>query len=565
MSKILRINMANLSQTSQENGQYESLGGRGFIARFLLNEVKPSCEPLGRYNKLIYAPGLMGGSKVFSSGRISIGGKSPLTGGIKESNGGGVVGIKLGRLRYKALIFEDLPQDGRKYIVKVTINGVELLPANEYWGLGVYETTTLLRKRFGQHVAISCIGPAGENKLAAAGIANTDQDGVPSRYCGRGGLGAVMGAKGIKALVIDDTGTTPLEPAKPDQFRTVMMNYARVTKESSVVENYKQYGTAALVQVTNALGGLPTRNFSTGRFEKVDNISGERMHDIIAARKGKNTHACMPGCLIGCSNIYVDEDCQPIVAPLEYETIALMGANLDIDDLDVIARLNYLCNDYGLDTIETGAAIGVAMDAGLVPFGDRDGVIKLIQEIRNASVVGRVIGMGAQIAGKVLGVTAVPVVKGQAMPGYEPRGIKGVGATYATSPMGADHTAGATIRAKVDHSSPNGQAELSKKMQYTVPIYDDLGLCMFTAGALGSNLEILSELVNSQLGTNFTLEDLLAKARETVKCELEFNKRAGFTKHDDRLPEYFQEVPNPAILTTFDVSDSDLDNIHKFD
>ncbi|WP_206813026.1 aldehyde ferredoxin oxidoreductase family protein [Paradesulfitobacterium ferrireducens] len=564
MNKILRVNMTELSIKEEPvKEEYKLLGGRAFIAKLLLDEVKPTCEPLGKHNKLIFAPGLLGGSKVLSSGRISIGGKSPLTGGVKESNGGGVVGIKLGRLRYKGIVVEGLPSSERKYLLKVDANGAALLEAEQYWGLGVYETARKLREKYGSNVAVSCIGPAGENKFLAAGIANTDIDGVPSRYSGRGGLGALMGSKGLKAIVLDDKGLGVLEAADVREFNQAMQDYSKILKESPVVEAYNIYGTAAMVQVTNAVGGLPTRNFSTGKFEWAEKISGERMHDIISERKGKTTHACMPGCMIRCSNVYVDESGKDIVAPLEYETIALMGSNLNIDDLDVIAKLNYLCNDYGLDTIETGAALGVAMAGGLIPFGDQEGALNLVHEIGKGTLQGRVLGMGAETAGKVLGVLNLPVVKGQAMPGYEPRGIKGMGVTYATSPMGADHTAGATARAKVDHNSREGQADLSKKMQYTIPIYDDLGLCMFAVVALGPYPEVLSRLVNSQLGTQLSAEDLFKLADQTVKWEREFNRRAGFTNLDDRLPEYFNETPNPAINSVFDVGEEELDKIHE--
>jgi len=563
MNRILRINMSDLTiKEETAKKPYELLGGRAFIAKFLLDEVVPTCQPLGRHNKLVFAPGLLGGSKVFSAGRISIGAKSPLTGGVKESNGGGVVGLKLSRLGYKAIVIEDIPVDEQKYIIRVNAEGAELLPGDTYWGLGVYKTVEKLRDTFGQNVAASCIGPVGERKFSAAGIANTDVEGVPSRYSGRGGLGAVMGSKGIKAIIIDDSLAKVVEPARPEEFKNVVQEYGRLLKDSPVVQSYSVYGTAALVNVTNSQGGLPTRNFTTGVFEGAEKISGERMHDIIVARKGKTTHACMPGCLIRCSNKYLSEQGETIVAPLEYETIALMGSNLNIDDLDTVAQLNYLCNDYGLDTIETGAALGVAMAGGLLAFGDKKGALELVREIGNGSLVGRVLGMGAATTGKVLGVAHLPVVKGQAMPGYEPRAFKGLGVTYATSPMGADHTAGSTLRAKIDHGSREGQADLSRKMQNTIPIYDNLGLCLFASAGLGAHPDVLVELINSQLGTDYRAEDVFGLAEQTLKWERKFNHKAGFTYADDRLPESFTEIQNPAVKTTFDISGEELDQVH---
>lgn len=562
--KILRVNVANLelrTETAQED--YRFLGGRAFIAKFMLDEVNPGCEPLGRHNKLLFVPGLLGGSNISSSGRISIGGKSPLTGGIKESNGGGVTGIKLGRLGYKAIVIEELPRDGQAYLLRLTVAGAELLPADDYWGLGVYEAVGKMQQRFGEHVGIACIGPSGERMLHAAGIANTDGDGVPSRYSGRGGLGAVMGSKGLKALILDDTGVKSIQPTDPARFKEAVKEYAQIMKESPVVKSYRDFGTAGMVNVTNAQGGLPTRNFSTGRFDQAEKISGEKMREIILERQGKPNHACMPGCLIQCSNVYNDQEKQPLVSPLEYETIALMGSNLEIDSLDEIARMNYLCNDYGLDTIETGAALGVAMSGGLLAFGDKEGALGLVQEIGAATLTGRVLGMGAATTGKVLGVSQVPAAKGQAMPGYEPRAYKGLGVTFATSTMGADHTAGSSVRAQVNHAEPEGKAELSRKMQYTMPVYDSLGFCMFVSGALGAHPELLTRLVNGQLGTQFTVDEVFQMAKKCLSWEREFNRRAGFTPKDDRLSEYFREVPNPAVGTVFDVREEELDQVHE--
>jgi aldehyde:ferredoxin oxidoreductase len=371
-----------------------------------------------------------------------------------------------------------------------------------------------------------------------------------------------MGSKGLKALIVDDLGTTRKQPSHPERFTEALNTYSRYLQESKQVKVFEKYGTASLVEITNAVGGLPTRNFSTGVFEKADNISGETLYNLLKSRQGQTSHRCMPGCLIRCSNVYVDEKGAEIVSPLEYETIALLGSNLEIDNLDVIAQLNYWCNDYGLDTIETGAAIGVAMAGGLIPFGDAEGALNLVHEIGKGSLVGRVLGMGAEIAGKVLGVSHRPTVKGQAISGYDPRGIKGTGVTYATSPMGADHTAGNTIRAQIRHNSSEGQVELSRKSQNTIPIYDNLGLCMFTSAALGSQLQLVCDLVNAQLGVEWDVETLLKYSSQTIQWEREFNLKAGLTNSHDRLPEFFIEEENPANHCIFDISDEELVKVH---
>lgn len=540
MKKILRVEMSNLTVRWEEAPPaYEKFGGRSLIAKIMQEEVPPHCHPLGSQNKLIFAPGLLGGTNISSSGRISIGGKSPLTGTIKESNGGGTTGAKLARLGLKAVVIEGKPAEPGCYVLKISAAGAEVVSAPELKGMGVYETARKLGDRFGARVGMALIGPAGENLLAAAGIANLDQDGNPSRYCGRGGLGAVMGAKGIKAVVVDDRGTANLPAADSAKMKSTLQEYNNMFK-SPAVEAYTRYGTSAMVAHTNALGCLPTRSFTRGRFWCAEKISGETMYNLILTRggTGRTTHSCMPGCLIRCSNVFPDEKGEVAVSPLEYETIGMFGANLEIDDLDTIARCNYLCNDLGLDTIETAVAIGLAMQAGVLPFGDRAGVLNLLPAIgRGTTVLGRVLGQGAAVTGRVLGVTNIPAVKGQALPAYDPRSLKGIGVTYATSPMGADHTAGPTARAKVDHLNPQGQVELSRRVQLNSAIYDNLGLCLFVTAAVGARPQILADLLNARYGWQWGVEDLFELSKKTILMEREFNRRAGFTPAHDRLPE----------------------------
>ncbi|MBC7325410.1 MAG: aldehyde ferredoxin oxidoreductase, partial [Moorella sp. (in: Bacteria)] len=249
----------------------------------------------------------------------------------------------------------------------------------------------------------------------------------------------------------------------------------------------------------------------------------------------------------------------------EYETIGMFGANLEIDDLDTIARCNYLCNDLGLDTIETAVAIGLAMQAGVLPFGDRAGVLNLLPAIgRGTTVLGRVLGQGAAVTGRVLGVTNIPAVKGQALPAYDPRSLKGIGVTYATSPMGADHTAGPTARAKVDHLNPQGQVELSRRVQLNSAIYDNLGLCLFVTAAVGARPQILADLLNARYGWQWGVEDLFELSKKTILMEREFNRRAGFTPAHDRLPEFFCTEPLPETNSVFDVPQEEVEDCHNF-
>ncbi|TLM99850.1 aldehyde ferredoxin oxidoreductase, partial [bacterium] len=334
--------------------------------------------------------------------------------------------------------------------------GARFEPADDLAGQGVYASARLLRERFGDKVAIALIGPSGENQMLAAGILNLDKDGVPSRINARGGLGALMGSKGLKAIIIDASdGQKPLI-ADPAAFKAAQKVYTKSVLEHPQSGIYRDFGTAAIARMCNTMGALPTRGFSAGEFEGMETISGEHLRQTLLQRGGDAdpSHACMAGCTIRCSNVYAGEDGKEIMSPVEYETIGLMGSNLGLDNLDDIARLNWQANDLGLDTIDTGAALGVAAQAGLMKFGDMQSALDLLDKARRNTPLGRVIGSGAGLTGKVLGVRRVPVVKNQAISAYDPRAIKGTGVTYATTPQGADHTAGLTIRAKVDHLNP---------------------------------------------------------------------------------------------------------------
>lgn len=568
MLKIIRVNLKQNAITIENTSKNLIVyGGRSFISKIMEEEVDPTCEPLGPENKLIIAPGLVAGTTVSCVNRISIGGKSPLTGTIKESNAGGTTAYKLGRLGIKAIIFEELPQNNDLKILHISKDKVELIPANYLKEKGVYETGEILKDQFGKSIGIVVIGPAGERKQIAAGIANGDNDGIPSRYSGRGGLGAVMGSKGIKAIVIDDKDVGKINFADEELFNKTRKEISQtILTNEAVANSYTKFGTANLVMRTNSMGALPTKNFSTGSFDLAEEISGQKLHDLITERKGEGStsHSCMPGCLIRCSNIFPDKNGKTIVSPIEYETIGLMGSNCGIGDLDIIGRLNYLCNDIGLDTIEMGGTIGVAMEAGVINFGDGLGAIKLLEEIRDNTYLGKILASGALITGKVLGVRRIPVVKGQVIAAYDPRAIKGLGVTYATSTMGADHTAGQTLRAKIDHLDPDGQVEASRNAQVTNMIHDFLGTCMFVGSGINNKFELLINLLKAMHGINLSIEDLFNLSKEALIRERRFNEKAGFTSAHDKLPEFFYTEANPVTGTLFDVSKEDMEKIHEF-
>jgi len=544
---------------------YERLGGRALIAKVLLEEVPPTCDPLGPRNKLIFAPGLLAGAGVTTAGRLSVGAKSPLTGGAKEANAGGTAGDTLPKLGIKAIIVEGQARAGEWYILHVKSDSAELIAANDLRGLGTYATAERLQERFGADASIISIGQAGEFLMCGASIASTGERDQRSNHAARGGLGAVMGSKGLKAIVIDKA-IKSLTPANPDLFRSAAKRFAQeLINDPKTGQKGSQhlYGTASIVGAVNEMGSLPTRNFSTGNFEQATTLRGEYLREITLKREGKVGTRCMPGCVIACRNEYVDETGKPIVGTLQFETIALVGSNLGLGNLDDVAQLNYMCNDFGLDTIETGAALGVAIEAGLARFGDFASIRALLTQIGEGTVLGRVIGNGAVTTGRVLGIRRVPAVLGQAMPGYDPRTLKGNGVTYATSPQGADHTAGNAFgaRKEVNPLAVQGQKELSLRLQIIAAMLDSTGLCLFARPPVIADPQLMADMINGLYGWGWTTQDLDQFYRDVLRNEIEFNRRAGITAAQHRIPEYMREEPLPPHNAVFDVPEADLDAV----
>jgi aldehyde:ferredoxin oxidoreductase len=570
---ILRINMADRSYKLEDVPQaYKLLGGRGLTSTLVCDEVPPTCHPLGPNNKLIFAPGIVTGTAAPTSGRVSVGAKSPLTGTIKESNSGSIWPQLVARLGIKAIAVEGYPEDDGWWGLHITNDGVEFFPTAEYAGKGLYEVYPLLFERFGNKVGIAGTGIAGERLLSNSGVCFNDIDNRPSRYSGRGGLGAVMGSKHLKFIVVDGAGAPGVEIANKDLFDqgrkklTEAIRSHDLTKPGGALNSY---GTAVLVNIINEAGGLPTFNFREGRFE----ISGEAMAELCETRGGVGMmgHPCHPGCIIQCSNVIPNPDGTELASVIEYETTWAFGANCGIDDLDVIGKLTRMCNDLGMDTIEAGGTIAVAMEAGLAEFGDGQGAIELMEEIAKGTPLGRILGNGAAATGKAFGVVRVPGVKGQNMPAYEPRAIKGIGYTYAISTMGADHTSGYTIApeiagvgGKVDPLDID-KTELVRNFQYSTAFIDCTGHCLFIAFPvldIASGFEGLIEECNGVLGTDWTADDAINLGKEVIDKERAFNKAAGFTKADDRLPEFMEYEKLPPHNVTWDVPDEALDAVY---
>ena len=488
-----------------------------------------------------------------------MGAKSPLTGGIKESNVGGTAGQVMAGMDIKAVIIQGKNVQKQRFILEISNDGIKLTSAASIENKGNYGAAAYLIDHYGDKTPYILVGPAGEAGLPLSTVAVSDMEGRPSRHAGRGGLGAVLASKGIKAIVLSGKSHR-LAPENSASFQETRKAFARNLFNSK--KALTKFGTAVLVNVINEAGALPVHNFRKGRFEHVKNISGEVLADNCQTRGGKTGHGCHPGCVIKCSNIYHDKEGNHLTSALEYETIALLGCNCGLSDLDQIAELDYMCDNYGIDTMETGVALGVAMEANLLDFGDFDAMKKMITEMIQGTVTGRLLGQGALVTGKTLGVERIPTVKRQALSAYDPRALKGTGTTYATSPMGADHTAGNCLpgRTGLDDRTPQGQVTASKEAQKLTMLCDLLGLCIFV-GPVTETLPTMTRLFNDFLGMNHSKEEMLALAEKVLLEEVEFNEKAGLTKYQNDLPEFFRTEALHSDLV-YDVEPDELMNIY---
>jgi aldehyde:ferredoxin oxidoreductase len=578
MDKILRINVGSEggpAATAAPVGEYAGLGGRALTSAIVSKEVPPLCHPLGGENKLVIAPGLLSGTAGAQSGRISVGGKSPLTGGIKEANSGGQPSQVLAKLGYNAIVLEGKPATDDLYKVFINKDGVKITKDNSLRMLPNYDLVERMKQEYGDKICCISIGPAGEMKMASATVAFTDTELRPTRHAGRGGLGAVMGAKNIKVIVLDATGMPVRPPKDPQKFQEANRRFVEGLRKHPVTgQGLPAYGTNVLTNILNEVGGYPTYNFKQGRFEGASRISGETQAETETKRGGKATQGCHRGCVIQCSGTFLDKDGHFLTKQPEYETIWAHGGNCGINDLDKIAMMDFLDDNYGIDTIEMGATIAVAMEAGLAKFGDADAAINFIKEAGKGTHLGRILGAGAAVTGKVFGVERVPVVKGQAMPAYDPRAVQGIGVTYATSPMGADHTAGYAVAQNVlkvggdvNALRPEGQVELSRNLQIATAAIDSTGMCLFIAFAIldqPDTFQALLDMLNAFYGLNLTADSVTELGKKTLSMERDFNARAGFTPQHDRLPGFFKTEKFAPHNVTFEVKDEDLDKVFNW-
>ncbi len=548
--KIIRVDMTTQSVSVEAFApERKLLGGRALSAKILLDECDPKCDPLGPDNVLVFAPGTLSGTSAPTSGRISMGCKSPLTGGIKEANAGGDPGQDLIKLGYRAVIVTGQPADTEKrWGLRVTGDTVELVAADEYKGMWNYAACARLFSDQPKSASAISIGPAGEMMLKGASIACTDSDKArrPARQAARGGVGAVMGSKCLKWILIDAGKTPSRKPADRKAFAKYMKEFSANYLETRH-SNFK-YGTSAVVPAANMLHTFPYKNRIEGRNPEFEKLDGARILESFKTRGGE-MHNCMTGCIVKCSNVVHDKNGEYLTSALEFETLTLLGSCCAINNWEDVADLDRLCDELGLDTIETGAAIAVYMDSGGMEWGDAEGAKKLLsEELANGSEIGRTIGDGALAIGTARNHDRIPVAKGQAMPAWDPRPLKATGITYASSAMGADHTAGLVIDPKIDGEAA---AVASQEIQIINAICDSTGFCMF----LGPTIDETSRFFAPFFGEDISREQIATIGWECLRDEWAFNDRAGFSAADDDMSACMRdEGIGPEHAFKFDVT-----------
>ncbi len=567
--KILRINTRTKSFKFEELGDLAGLGGRALTSRVVNKEVPADCHALSAANKLVFAGGVLAPTNAANSGRVSVGAKSPLTGGIKESNSGGQFAHTMPKLGLQAIILEDKPEAGSP-MQEIFISADKVVfKDSAIAGMRTYAAQEKLLAAYGDKAVTCMVGPAGEQCLAASTIQFSDPEGLPTRSAGRGGMGAVMGSKGVKAIILDGAANVKTVYGNEELFKEARKEWVDVLRNHPVTsQGLPGFGTAVLVNVINEAGALPTKNFREGKFANAEKISGETLAANIEKRGGKTKHGCHTGCIIQCSQVYNDANGKFLTTGFEYETVWGFGANLLIDNLDDIAMMDRTCDEVGMDTIELANTMAMAMEGGVIAWGDSKAVIAELNKVGTKDPLGRIYGNGTGYTAQAFGVDRVPTVKNQALPAYDPRAVKGVGVTYATTPMGADHTAGygvcqnvLKVGGDVDGHKKEGNIEISKNLQVATAAVDSLGLCLFVAFAVlddARGVPCMAKLVSGLTGKDFSVDDLVGMGVNCLKDELDFNKRAGFTDADDQLPRFFQDELLPPHNVGWDFSAADL-------
>ncbi len=535
--KVIRVNMTTQEVSIEDfPAEWLYLGGRPLSARILLQECDAECDPLGPDNVLVLAPGVLSGSSAPTSGRLSVGCKSPLTGGIKEANTGGEPAQDLMKLGYRVIIVSGQPADMEKrWGLEVDESGVRLVNADEYKGLWNYACCEKLLANYPKSASAISIGPAGEMMLSGASVATTDRSKQrrPARHAARGGVGAVMGSKCLKWVAIDPGKSRARQAVDSKGFNNFNKTFSK-TYLSDGRHNIFKGGTSTGVPMANMLHTFPYKNRTEGRNPEVDKLDGARIHETFEERGG-GMHNCLSGCIVRCSNIVHDKNGNYVTSALEFETLTLLGSCCAINNWEDVADLDRLCDELGLDTIETGAAIAVYMDSKGMEWGDADGARQLLaKEVASGSEIGRLIGNGALAIGRHREHPRIPVARGQALPAWDPRPLKVAGVTYSTSAMGADHTAGLVIDPDI---SGEDAVRASQDVQIVNAVCDGSGFCQF----LQPTLDEIRGCYSHFFGEEVSRDQIADLGWQCLEDEWEFNRRAGFTDDDDDIAACLRE------------------------
>lgn len=548
IGKLIRVNLSNSSikvESLKMDDAKLYLGGRGLGSKYLFDEIDPTIDPLTPENKLIFMTGPLTGTYATCAGRYNVVAKAPLTGTIGAANSGGHFGPELKFAGYDGIIFEG-KADSPVYL-SIHDDEIELKSAEHLWGKNVFETTDILLEENEEDARVACIGPAGEKQVLFATVMN-DKD----RAAGRSGLGAVMGSKNLKAVVV--RGTNGIKVADKDEFMSSTMDAREKVLANPVTGKgggLASYGTEVLVNILNEMHALPTRNWQTANFEDGEKISGEYLAENYLVRN----KACF-ACPIGCGRVIKipDGKYKGIVSGPEYEAAWSYGASCGVSDINAIDKANHVCNLLGLDPITMGATIACAMELYEIGaltldelgeelnFGNADAIISLTEKTGNREGFGDLLALGSYRLAEKYGHPELSMsVKKQEMPAYDGRAIQGMALEYATSNRGGCHVRGYLtspevlgIPMKTDPLTTEGKAGLLKLFQDLTAVVDSSDICLFTTFAIG--LPEISNMLRASIGINISDEEILKAGERIWNLEKLFNLEAGLTKEDDTLP-----------------------------
>ncbi|HPS93258.1 MAG TPA: aldehyde ferredoxin oxidoreductase family protein [Deltaproteobacteria bacterium] len=554
---ILRINLEKGTVVTEElplDLAKKYLGGRGLGTYYMGVEVDPRIDPLSPENKLIFAAGPLSGTNAPSAGHYDVVTKGPLTGTIAASSSGGMFGPMLKYAGYDMIIFEGMAS--RPVYVWIKDDKVELRDAGALWGKTVPETTEALREETDEEASVACIGPAGERLVLFANVMNEC-----GRAAGRSGVGAVMGSKNLKAVVVRGTGAVQIPD--PKAFRDVVIKTGAKIRENPVGgRGLRLYGTDVLVNILNEVGALPTRNFRESYFPTADKVGGETLAKTLLTRP-RGCYSCIISC--GRASRVKNPAYEGMGEGPEYETAWSLGPDCGIDDLEAITKANFICNDYGMDTITMGSTIACAMDlyeSGIIKAADTEGlqltfgnVAAMVEAVRKTALgegFGKKLALGSYRLAEGYGHPEYSMtVKKQEMPAYDPRAIQGIGLNYATSSRGGCHVRGYTISPEIlgqplsmDRTVTEGKANITMIFQNLTSAIDASGMCLFATFGLGA--DDLALLLSAATGESYSADAVMEIGDRIYNMERLFNFKAGLSGADDRLPERLIKNPIPA-------------------